>query len=54
MKKLLVASVALLLALCESAFAQAWPSKPIRVIVPFSPGGAVDVVARVVMEQVSK
>lgn len=54
MKKLRVTSVALLLALCESAFAQAWPSKPIRVIVPFSPGGAVDVVARVVMEQVSK
>ncbi len=34
-----------LLAAC-SAQAQAWPAKPVRIIVPYPPGGAVDVVTR--------
>jgi tripartite-type tricarboxylate transporter receptor subunit TctC len=54
MKRLLVAIAVFLFGVQSGAFAQTWPAKPIRVIVPFSPGGAVDVVARVVMEQVSK
>jgi tripartite-type tricarboxylate transporter receptor subunit TctC len=33
--------------------AQTWPAKPVRVIVPFTAGSAVDIVARAVMEQVS-
>ena len=41
-------------ALQGAASAQDWPSKPVRVIVPFSAGGAVDVVARTVLEQVGK
>ena len=32
---------------------QAWPTKPIRLIVPLTPGSATDVMARVVMDQVS-
>lgn len=31
-----------------------WPTKPVRVIVPLTPGSAVDVVPRVVLEEVSK
>ena len=39
-------AVALVLgALCAPAVAQEWPSKTVRVIVPFSPGSAVDLVS---------
>jgi len=37
---------ALALAASAAAFAQAWPAKPVRIIVPYPPGGAVDVVTR--------
>ena len=42
--RLLVGAAAL--ALAGLAQAQAWPSRPVKIVVPYPPGGAVDVVTR--------
>jgi tripartite-type tricarboxylate transporter receptor subunit TctC len=50
-----VTIVGVLAASTAPAPAQAWPTKqPIRVIVPLTPGSAIDIVARIVLDQVSK
>src|SRR5215510_13189927 len=40
--------------LSSTAIAQAWPSRPIRTISPFSAGAATEIVARVVLDEVSR
>ncbi len=54
LKRVIFLASALVLIVANSAQAQDWPTRPVRVIVPFSPGGAVDVIARAVLDQVSK
>ena len=44
----------LALAVSGAALAQPYPSKPVRLIVPFPPGGAVDFYARVVQQPLSE
>jgi tripartite-type tricarboxylate transporter receptor subunit TctC len=45
MKKLLI-TLALGLAAAAGAQAQAWPNKPVTLLVPFPPGGSTDMIAR--------
>ena len=56
MRNLLLRAVALplVLASCLASGQTAWPSKPVRFIVPYPPGGAADAVARLVGQDLSK
>jgi tripartite-type tricarboxylate transporter receptor subunit TctC len=36
-----------------TALAQAWPAKPIRIVVPFPPGGGTDIIARETSQKVA-
>jgi tripartite-type tricarboxylate transporter receptor subunit TctC len=54
LKRVLTAAALCLLGVSRAAFADTWPTETIRIVVPWSPGGAVDVVARLVAEPLSK
>src|SRR5688500_3644340 len=39
---------------CSTAWGQAYPSKPVRVVIVFPPGGATDIVGRIAFQKVGE
>jgi len=56
MKQILGSTLALILAvwISPAVLAQGYPSKPVRLVVPFSPGGATDTFARMAAAEMTK
>jgi len=54
MQRRIVISLALFGVLVQSAFAQSYPTKPIRMIVPFPAGGATDILARALSQKLGE
>ena len=51
---LLLKTAGILVALTTAAAAQQYPTKPIRLIIPFPPGGSNDVVGRLIAQQLAE
>jgi tripartite-type tricarboxylate transporter receptor subunit TctC len=48
------AAVAILIAASVGARAEGWPTKPVRVVIPFGAGSATDVIPRIVLDKLSQ
>ena len=54
MKSALRIALAALLAAATAAWAQAWPTGPMRIVVPFNAGGSTDIMARTVAQRLNE
>jgi tripartite-type tricarboxylate transporter receptor subunit TctC len=54
MKKALVAMIIALMSACFAAHAQVYPAKLVKIVVPYPPGGAVDVATRQVAQKLAE
>jgi len=50
----LAAAFALATAVSRPALAQDWPARPVRIVVPYAPGGSTDTVARITADRLSR
>ena len=50
----LTATLCLLCVVCANALGQAYPAKPVRMIIGFPPGGGTDIVGRIVAQKLSE
>jgi tripartite-type tricarboxylate transporter receptor subunit TctC len=53
-RRTVLALAAALLAAGHAAAADAWPTKPVRIIVPYPPGGSSDIIARAISQPLSE
>ncbi len=53
LRRLGLGLLAALLAGSQASLAQDYPNKPVRIVAPFAPGGAVDILARIISERLS-
>jgi tripartite-type tricarboxylate transporter receptor subunit TctC len=51
--RIALAALALVALALPAAAADAWPAKPVKIIVPFGPGGFTDVVARILQKELA-